>query len=51
MQMIMNIMTPQQKIMANKFLNTPNRDQALQQLMKENNVSQEQVDSLKKLIK
>ena len=50
-QMIMNMMTPQQKIMAQAFLNNPNREQALQYLMKQNNVSQQQVDSLKNIVK
>lgn len=50
-QMIMNMMNPQQKAMAQAFLNNPNRDQALQDLMKQNNVSQQQVDSLKNIIK
>lgn len=50
-QMIMNMMTPQQKIMAQAFLNNPNREQALQDLMKQNNVSQQQVDSLKNIVK
>ena len=44
-------MSPQQQQMAKAFLNKPNRQQALQDLMKENGVSQEQVDGLKKLIK
>ena len=50
-QMIMNMMTPQQKIMAQNFLNKPNREQALKDLMKENNVSEEQVNSVKKILK
>ena len=50
-QMIMNMMTPQQKIMAQAFLNNPNREQALQDLMKQNNVSQQQVDSLENIVK
>lgn len=50
-QMIMNMMTPQQKMMAQAFLNNPNREQALQDLMKQNNVSQQQVESLKNIIK
>lgn len=50
-QMIMNMMTPQQQAMAQAFLNNPNREQALQDLMKQNNVSQQQVDDLKKIIK
>ena len=50
-QMIMNMMTPQQRQMAQAFLNSPNREQALQELMKKNNVSQEQVNNLKSIIK
>jgi hypothetical protein len=46
-EMIMNMMTPQQKQMAQTFLNNPNREQALQDLMKQHNVTQEQVDSLR----
>lgn len=50
-QMIMNMMTPQQKVMAQTFLNNPNREQALKDLMKQNNVSEEQVNNLKNAIK
>lgn len=50
-QMIMNMMTPQQKQMAQAFLNSPDRDKALKDLMQQNNISQEQVDNLKKVIK
>ena len=49
-QAIMNMMTPQQQAMAQAFLNNPNREQALQELMKQNNVSQQQVDSLKSVL-
>lgn len=49
-QAILNMMNPQQKAMAQMFLNNPNREQALQELMKQNNVSQEQVDSLSKML-
>lgn len=49
-QAILNMMNPQQKMMAQTFLNAPNREQALQDLMKQNNVSQEQVDAFKKSI-
>ena len=49
-QMIMGIMTPQQQQLAKTFLSKPNRNQALQELMKDNNVSQEQVDNIKKMI-
>ena len=50
-QMLLNMMNPQQQAMAQTFLNNPNREQALQDLMKQNNVSQQQVDTLKSLIK
>ena len=50
-QMIMNMMTPQQKEMAKQFLNNPNREQALKELMKQNNVSEEQVNTIKNIIK
>ena len=49
--MILSMMTPQQKQMAQAFLNNPNREQALQDLMKQNNVSQEQVDAVRKYFK
>lgn len=49
-QMIMNMMTPQQRQVAQAFLNNPNREQALHDLMKQNNVSQEQVDTVSKFI-
>ena len=49
-QMIMNMMTPQQKQMAQAFLNNPNREQALKDLMKQNNVSEEQVKEVTKVI-
>ena len=50
-QMLLNMITPQQKAMANTFLNNPNREQALQDLMKQNNVSQQQVDAVKSMLK
>ena len=50
-QMIMNMLNPQQKALAQAFLNNPNREEALKDLMKQNNVSQEQVDKLKNLLK
>ena len=50
-QAIMNMMTPQQKQVAQAFLNNPNREQALQELMKQNNISQHQIDALKSTIK
>ena len=49
-QAIMNMMTPQQKQIAQTFLNSPNREQALQELMKQNGVTQEQVDAVSKII-
>ena len=50
-QMILNMMNPQQKAMAQAFLNNPDREKALQEVMKQHNVSQQQVDSLKGMIK
>ena len=50
-QMIMGRMTPQQQQMAKMFLNNPNREQALKDLMQQHNVSQEQVDNLKNMMK
>jgi uncharacterized protein YneF (UPF0154 family) len=50
MQSIMNMMTPQQKIMAQTFLNNPNREQALKDLMQQNGVTQEQVEQVTKII-
>jgi len=49
-QMIMNMMTPQQKAMAQAFLSNPNREQALQDLMKQNGVTQEQVQQVSQFI-
>lgn len=49
-QVIMNMLNPQQKMIAQAFLSNPNREQALQDLMKQNNVTQEQIDVLKKTI-
>ena len=49
-QMIMNMLTPQQQVIAQSFLNNPNREQALKDLMKQNNVSQQQVEALKQMI-
>ena len=51
MQLVLSMMTPQQKQMAQVFLNKPNREEALKDLMKENNVSQEQVDAVRKMFK
>ena len=45
---LLNMMTPQQKEMAQAFLKNPNREQALNELMKQNNISQEQIDMVKK---
>ena len=50
-QMIMNMMTPQQKQMAQAFLNNPNREQALEQLKKDYKVSDEQVNSIKGMMR
>lgn len=50
MQAIMNMMSPQQKQMAQAFLNNPNREQALQQLKKQYNVSDEQINAIAKFI-
>ena len=50
-QMIMNMMTPQQKQLAQAFLNNPNREQALKDLMKQNNVTEEQVKQVTEVIK
>ena len=49
-QMILNMMTPQQRQIAQAFLSNPNREQALQQLKKDYNVSDEQINSLKSMI-
>jgi len=49
-QAIMNMMTPQQRQMAQAFLNSPNREQALADLMKQNGVTQEQVEQVSKII-
>ncbi len=50
-QMILNMMTPQQKQMAQAFLNNPNREQALKEVMKQHNVSEEQVNSIRNIMK
>jgi hypothetical protein len=49
-QMIMNMMSPQQRQIAQAFLNNPNREQALQELMQQNGVTNEQVQQLNKII-
>lgn len=51
MQMIMNMMTPQQKQMAQTFLNNPDREKALKELMKQNNISDQQVEAVKNVLK
>ena len=48
--MLLNMMNPQQRMMAQAFLSNPNRQQALQQLMVQNNVSQDQINSLAQLL-
>ena len=50
-QMLLNMMTPQQQAIAQSFLNNPNREQALQDLMKQNNISQQQVNAVKNMLK
>lgn len=49
-QAIMNMMTPQQKQIAQAFLNNPDREKALQELMKQNGVTQQQVEQVSKII-
>ena len=46
-QMLLNMMTPEQRQMAQAFLSNPNRQQALEGLKKQYNVSDEQINSLK----
>lgn len=46
-QMILNMMNPQQRQIAQAFLSNPNREQALEKLKKDYNVSDEQINSLK----
>ena len=45
-QMIMSMMTPQQRQIAQAFLSNPNRQEALEKLKKDYNVSDEQISSL-----
>ena len=45
-QMIMGMMTPQQRQIAQAFLSNPNRQEALEKLKKDYNVSDEQISSL-----
>ena len=49
-QMIMNMMNPQQRQIAQAFLSNPNRAQALEDLKKQYNVSDDQINSLKSMI-
>lgn len=49
-QAVMNMMNPQQKQMAQSFLNNPNRQQALEELKKQYNVSDEQISAITKYI-
>ena len=46
MQAVINMMSPQQKQMAQTFLNNPNREQALEELKKQYNVSDEQINAI-----
>ena len=50
-QMILSMMTPQQRQIAQAFLKNPNREQALEQLKKEYNVSDEQINNLKNALR
>lgn len=50
-QMILSMMTPQQRQIAQAFLKNPNREQALEQLKKEYNVTDEQINSLKNALR
>lgn len=45
-QMIMSMMTPQQRQIAQAFLSNPNRQEALEKLKKDYNVSDEQISNL-----
>lgn len=49
-QAILNMMTPQQRQMAQMFLTNPNREQALKDLMKEKGITEQQVQELNKVI-
>lgn len=49
-QMLLNMMTPEQRQMAQAFLANPNRQQALEGLKKQYNISDEQINSLKGMI-
>ena len=46
-QTIMSMMNPQQRQIAEAFLSNPNRGQALEQLKRDYNVSDDQINSLK----
>lgn len=46
-QMIMSMMNPQQRQIAQAFLSNPNREQALEQLKRDYNVSDDQINGLK----
>lgn len=50
MQSVMNMMNPGQKQMAQAFLSNPNRTQALEDLKKQYNVSEEQINAISKFI-
>ena len=50
-QMILSMMTPQHRQIAQAFLKNPNREQALEQLKKEYNVSDEQINNLKNALR
>lgn len=49
-QAVMNMMTPQQKQVAEAFLKNPNREQALEDLKKQYGVTNEQVQQLSNVI-
>lgn len=49
-KMIMSNMTPQQQMMAQQFLNNPDRAKALEDLKKQYGVSDEQVNAISKFI-
>ena len=49
-QMILNMMSPQQRLIAQKFLSNPNRQEALEKLKKDYNVSDDQINNLKNMI-
>lgn len=49
-QMLLNMMNPQQKAMAQAFLSNPDREKALKELMKKHNVSEQQVEEVKNMV-